>query len=230
MNTLSAIRYWRKCRSKAELRRIASRLFLLGVKTINQILLDVPLQFETERLLLRAPQFGDGAMVNAAIRESIESLGKWLWWANHIPEVAETEENARKNRAKFLLREAFTFYLFNKKSKDFIGTCSLLRIDWRVRRLEVGYWIKQSASGNGYMTEAVNGVTRFGFHYLEANRIEIRCDTRNIASRGVAERCGYHQEAIRINNFIDPFGNLRDDCIYAKVRLQDDTFGYPPMS
>lgn len=194
---------------------------------MNQILLEVPEQFETERLILRAPQFGDGSMVNAAIRESIQFLSEWMWWADHVPEIKETESNARKHRANFLLRDAFTFYILDKGSDDFIGTCSIVRIDWHVRRLEIGYWIKQSASGMGYMTEAVHGVTNFAFDHLQANRIEIRCDTRNIASRGVAERCGYHLEAILVHYFIDPSGNLRDDCIYAKVRLQDGTFGHP---
>lgn len=44
---------------------------------MNPILLDIPEQFETERLLLRVPQIGDGAMVNEAIRDSYE-LGNLL--------------------------------------------------------------------------------------------------------------------------------------------------------
>lgn len=194
---------------------------------MNEILLDIPEQFETERLILRAPQFGDGPRVNAAIRESLAFLSEWMWWANHVPDIQETEINVRKQRLNFLQRAAFTFYMLDKVSQDVMGTCSLVRVDWQVRRLEIGYWIKKSASGNGYMTEAVNGVTEFAFHHLRANRIEIRCDTRNVASRGVAERCGYHLEAILVNNFIDPSGTLRDDCIYSKVRLHDGTFGHP---
>lgn len=83
---------------------------------MNQILLDVPEQFETNRLLLRAPQNGDGVMINEAIRDSYEYLHKWLKWADHIPEVEETEANARKHRANFLLRDSFTFYIFDKLS------------------------------------------------------------------------------------------------------------------
>lgn len=106
---------------------------------MNQILLDIPEQFETERLILRAPQFSDGARVNAAIRESLEFLREWMWWADHVPEIEETEGNVRRHRANFLLREAFTFYMLDKVSQDFIGTCSLVRIDWHVRRFEIGY-------------------------------------------------------------------------------------------
>ncbi|MFD1363133.1 GNAT family N-acetyltransferase [Lentibacillus salinarum] len=194
---------------------------------MNQILLDVPEQFETDRLLLRAPQIGDGVMVNEAIRDSYEFLHKWLKWADHIPEVEETEANARKHRANFLLRDSFTFYIFDKLSGVFIGTCSLVRVDWEVRRFEIGYWIRQSASGHGYMSEAVHGVTQFAFKNFRANRIEIRCDTRNRGSWKVAERCGYHLEATLLNNFVDPAGDLRNDYIFTKVRMKDGSLGYP---
>src|SRR5699024_2645566 len=194
---------------------------------MNQILLDVPEQFETNRLLLRAPQNGDGVMVNEAIRDSYEYLHKWLKWADHIPEVEETEANARKHRANFLLRDSFTFYIFDKLSGVFIGTCSLVRVDWEVRRFEIGYWIRQSASGHWYMSEAVDGVTQFAFKNFRANRIEIRCDTRNRGSWKIAERCGFHLEATLLNNFVDPAGDLRNDYIYTKVRMKDGSLGYP---
>ncbi|MEW9677873.1 GNAT family N-acetyltransferase [Lentibacillus sp. L22] len=197
---------------------------------MNPILFDIPEQFETERLLLRAPRIGDGAVVNEAIRESYESLHKWMKWADHIPEIEETEANARKHRANFLLRDSFAFYMLDKSSGEFIGTCSLVKVDWQVRLFEIGYWIRESASGQGYMSEAVDGLTQFAFRNIQANRIEIRCDTRNVASCRVAERCGYHLEAILKNNFIDLLGDLRDDCIYTKVRLKNGSFGYPTSS
>ncbi|GAA0357875.1 GNAT family N-acetyltransferase [Bacillus horti] len=196
---------------------------------MNPILLDIPEQFETERLLLRVPQIGDGAMVNEAIRDSYEFLDEWIW-VNQIPETEETEANARKLRANFFLRETLTFYMLDKVSGTFIGSCNLVRIDWKVRRFEFFYWIRQSASGHGYMSEAVDGMTQFAFENLQANRIEIRCDTRNDASRRVAERCGYHLEAILINNFIDQVaGDLRDECVYTKVRLKNGSLGYPTL-
>mgnify|MGYP001954899579 CR=1 FL=1 len=70
------------------------------------------------------------------------------------------------------------------------------------------------------MSDAKDGLTLFAFGTLQANRIEILCDTRNSASRRFAERCGYPLEAIFINNFIDQGGNLGDECIYTEVRLK----------
>jgi len=197
---------------------------------MNPLLLDISEQFETERLLLRVPVNGDGALVNHAIRESYESLHKWMKWADHIPEIEETEAEVRNQRANFLLRNRLTFYILDKLTGEFLGTCSLVRIDWEVRRFEIGYWIRHSAVGKGFMSEAVNELTRFAFKNLQANRIEILCDTKNIASCKVAERCGYYLEAILLNNFIDPSGNLKDDCLYAKVRLENGSFGYPNLT
>ncbi len=58
-----------------------------------------------------------------------------------------------------------------------------LGLDWNVRKFKNGYWFRDSATGQGYMTEAVNGITKFASDFLNANRIEIQCDTRNVASR-----------------------------------------------
>ncbi|SEO90007.1 Protein N-acetyltransferase, RimJ/RimL family [Amphibacillus marinus] len=194
---------------------------------MNPILLDIPEQFKTERLLLRIPQIDEGTLVNEAVIESFDFLDKWIW-VKQIPSLDETEENIRRQRADFLLRDKLSFHMFDKASGTFIGTCNLVRIDWQVRRFEFFYWIRQSAAGNGYMSEAVSGMTQFAFEELEANRIEIRCDTKNSRSRRVAERCGYHLEATLLNNFIDgQAGDLRDECVYTKIRLKDGSFGYP---
>jgi RimJ/RimL family protein N-acetyltransferase len=41
------------------------------------------------------------------------------------------------------------------------------------------------------MTEAVLGITAFAFDALGGRRVEIRCDSRNLASARVAERAGW---------------------------------------
>lgn len=194
---------------------------------MNPICLDIPEQFATERMILRAPMYGDGAIVNEAIKESFQTLNQWMNWAVHIPDIHETEENVRKNRAKFILRERFMFYMMDKATNQYIGTCSFVSVDWKSRKFEIGYWIRDRAAGKGYMTEAVKGMTDYADQHFQANRIEIRCDTNNIRSRKVAERCGYHLEAILLNHSVDSANRLRDDCIYTKIRLHNGTLGYP---
>ena len=43
----------------------------------NPILLDIPEQFETERLLMRAPRAGDGAVVNTSLLETLDDIRRF---------------------------------------------------------------------------------------------------------------------------------------------------------
>ncbi|NMP22821.1 GNAT family N-acetyltransferase [Sulfobacillus harzensis] len=163
---------------------------------MKPILLDFPQEFETERLLIRCPLPGDGAMVNEAIVESHEELKEWMPFAVNLPSIEETEENVRRAHAKFLLREDLRLHMIRKSSGRFVGSTGLHRINWDVGRFEIGYWIRTSEAGQGLVTEAVHGIVRWASDNLNAQRIEIRCDARNQRSRNVAERAGFHLEAI----------------------------------
>ncbi|WP_312151082.1 MULTISPECIES: GNAT family N-acetyltransferase [Paenibacillus] len=58
----------------------------------DPILLDFPESFETERLLIRAPLWGDGVSMYEAIRESIDELRPWMAFAQVIPTLEESEK------------------------------------------------------------------------------------------------------------------------------------------
>lgn len=193
---------------------------------MKPILLNFPDAFETDRLLIRSPMPGDGRAVYEAVMESLVSLQAWLQFVHPIPSEDDVEESIRSARSKFILREDLRLHLYDKQSGRFLGSGGLHRINWVVGRFEIGYWLRDSASGKGYMTEAVNGITKFTEEYFQPNRLEIRCDSRNTKSLQVAERCGFHLEATFRKNSVDTSGNLQDDLIYAKVRLPDGTLGW----
>jgi RimJ/RimL family protein N-acetyltransferase len=179
------------------------------------ILLDIPDSFETERLIIRAPRPGIGAIVNAGIRESIHELQPWMPWANPLPTPEDTELHVRGAVARFLLREDLPLQLWRKSDGEFVGSSGLHRIDWAVPCMEIGYWVRTSLSGQGYITEAVRGITGFAFKHLGAQRIEIRCDARNTRSAAVAERAGYTLEARLHHQARAVDGSLRDTLVYV---------------
>ncbi|PGZ94936.1 GNAT family N-acetyltransferase [Bacillus pseudomycoides] len=184
---------------------------------MNPILLDVPSQIETERLILRAPlQSGDGSIVNIAIKNSFNELKAWLPFAQNIPAVEETEINLREAHIKFLKRESFRFLIFHKDTNDFIGTVSLQGINWDIPKCEIGYWINTTFSGNGYMVEAVKELTDFGLNQIQFKRIEIRCESTNLKSRSIPEKLGFELEGILKNEDLSADGKtLTNTCIYA---------------
>jgi ribosomal-protein-serine acetyltransferase len=178
----------------------------------------VPDHFETERLLIRAPQPGDGKAINNAVRVSIDELRPWMPWANIVPSLAESETYAREAALRFRNHEDLPLLLFRKSDEQYIGGSGMHNIAWDVPRFEIGYWLRTSMTGQGYMTEAVNGLTALAFNQLEAVRVEIRCDARNHRSAAVAFRCGFTLEATLRKDSRAPDGNLRDSLVFAKLR------------
>jgi RimJ/RimL family protein N-acetyltransferase len=184
----------------------------------NPILLDFPDHFETERLLIRAPRPGDGPVVNAAILESLDHLRPWMPWVHPAPTIADTEAHSRRMAARFILREDLALYLFRRSDGLFVGGSGMHRINWSLPSFEIGYWVRASLEGQGYITEAVVGITRFAFDSLQAQRIEIRCDVRNTRSAAVARRAGYTLDGCLRRDDWATDGTLRDTLVFSRLR------------
>src|SRR5688500_2910576 len=142
---------------------------------MEPILLDVPEELETPRLFMRRPRIGDGAIINPIIVESITQLAPWMPWAVPTPDVANTEQWVRRSLSKFFSREQFDYLMFLKDSDTYLGTCGIPRLDWKVPKGEIGYWLRTSHTGHGYMTEAVRALTELAIDQLKMQRVEIRC-------------------------------------------------------
>lgn len=184
----------------------------------NPILLSISESFESSRLLIRAPQLGDGVKLNEAVRGSLAELKPWMPWAQSLPSVDESEIVIRQARSKYLERLDLMLLLFLKETGELVGSSGLHRIDWQARKFEIGYWAYTAFSGNGYITEAAEAITHFAVNELAANRVEIRCDSRNKRSARVAQRLGFTLEGILRHEKCDVDGVLRDSMVFAKIR------------
>jgi RimJ/RimL family protein N-acetyltransferase len=190
---------------------------------MNPILRDFPDHLTTERLAIRAPRPGDGEALNAAVRESWEDLQPWMPWARgEPPSLADSEQTVREAYSRFIRREELWLFLFHKEGDVLVGSSGLHRINWDVPRFEIGYWVRSGYGGQGFITEAVRGITSFAFSVLGAHRVEIRCDARNERSAAVARRAGYPLEAVLHNDDRHhTTGELRDTLIFAQTRPDD---------
>lgn len=188
---------------------------------MDPLLIDVPERIETERLILRCPQPGDGAAVNAAVCESLDALRPFMPWAQAAPSLDESELVCRRAQARFRLREDLVLSMFERAADGsegrYIGGSGLHRILWDVRRFEIGYWCRSSCTGQGFATEAVRSLNRFAFDQLGARRVEVRMDGNNERSRRVAERAGFTFEGVLRSDSLTPQGDVRDTRVYARV-------------
>jgi len=189
---------------------------------MDPLLIEVPEHIETERLLLRRARPGDGAAVCAAVRASLDELRPWMPWAQAEPSVDESETHVRRMHANFSLRQDLAYFMFDRAADSseagFIGGIGLHRIDWTVRRFEVGYWRRFGRAGRGFVSEAVRALSRMSFDDLAAQRVEIRMDERNAASARVAERAGFTFEGLLRRDTRTVVGAPRDTRVYSRVR------------
>jgi RimJ/RimL family protein N-acetyltransferase len=68
------------------------------------------------------------------------------------------------------------------------------------------------------MREGVAVMTKLAFETLAANRVEIRCDSRNDRSRRVAEGSGFTFEGRYRRDSLTPDGLLRDTLVFSMLR------------
>lgn len=194
---------------------------------MKPILLDLPFPILTPRLLIRPAASGDGPALYAAKAESIGDLRPWMPWARAEIGVEESEQSCREAHIRFLSREDIRLYLFDRATGEFLGGSGLHRIDWEHRLFEIGYWIRNSRSGRGYVTEAVNAIARYAFGRLGAKRVSIHCNASNSRSRAVAERLGFPLEGVHLNDdrISVPEIICRDHAVYARTSPD----GLPPL-
>jgi len=186
----------------------------------DPVLLDLPTHIDTERVFMRPPEPGDGAMLHEAITESLTELRRFLGF---LPWVAceQTVESAelwcRNSHANFLSRKDLPFLVFEKATAQLVGATGLHRTVWSTPKTEIGYWGRVSQARRGFLSEAVRGLTAYAVASLHAVRIEIITDEENHASRRVAERCEFTLEGILRNERRAPDGSLRNTCVYART-------------
>lgn len=191
-------------------------------------LIELPMPILTQRLLIRPPQAGDGPAYHAAINASREHLQRFLEWvdaSHHTPE--DSENMARTAHARFLNRSDIILAIFDRKTQALYGGTGFHSIDWNLPKFEIGYWLHQDLQGQGLITEAVNGITRYAFDQLQAKRVEIRCEGENVRSAAVAERLGFELDGIlRRDRRKYNSQDLTDTRIYSRV----DTTGLPDLT
>jgi RimJ/RimL family protein N-acetyltransferase len=184
---------------------------------LQALLLDIPEELETERLWLRATRAGGGALVQAGLEESIVHLRPWMPWARNDQVLVEAEKHCREQQARWHARQELDFMFLRKADGFFVGKGGLHTIDWMVPKLEIGYWIRTSCTRQGFATEATRAMVALARDRLGARRLEITSDTRNGASRRVAEKCGFTLEGVLRSSRRGAAGELADSCMYARV-------------
>ena len=170
------------------------------------------------RVVVRPYRLEDADALFAAVAESRQHIWPWMPWGDQHQTVDDSRDFILRTQAKWLLREDMTVGFFEASSERYLGGSGLHPRGWDVPAFEIGYWIRASAEGHGYVAETVRLLADFAFESLGAQRVMIRCDARNTRSAAVAERLGFVREA-RLRNEVRTHTDsaLRDTLVFSLI-------------
>jgi RimJ/RimL family protein N-acetyltransferase len=179
-----------------------------------------PAQILTARLVLRAWRPEDAPHLKRAIDSSLEHLRPWMPWAWDEPSPLE-EMAARLARFadNFATGKDWLYGIFTPDERTVIGGTGLHpRIG--PGGVEIGYWIAAQQTRKAYATEVARALTTAAFALPEIERVEIRCDPRNVASASLPPRLGYRQIEASAAASAAPAGGSRETMVWRLTRAE----------
>jgi len=185
------------------------------VADVQPLLIDLPDELIGNLVIVRPWEEEDSDDLWDAIDNSREHLEAWMPWVDRYRNPDNALEHTRRSRARWLMREDLSVAIVERATGRIVGGSGLHRIDWKYRLFEIGYWVRRESEGRGYATETVQLLTRLAFDLLDANRVELRIDARNIRSLRVAERVGFVLEGTLRRKFPAPDGTPGDMHVLA---------------
>jgi len=169
-----------------------------------------------DTLLLRPWQADDVAPLHAAVRESLDSLGRWFPWAHPAYSMDDTRAWVDFCTAQWAARHEYPFGIFARDSSEVLGGAGINQLSTLHRSGNLGYWVRASRRGQGIAAAAAGLAARFGFETAGLVRLEIVAAVDNIASRRSAERAGARFECIARHRLVI-HGVPRDAAVYSLI-------------
>jgi len=149
-----------------------------------------------------------------AIVECIDGDQEISLWLDQIPQpytladarayIAGTTGNARESR--FGVTDATSGRVLGSIGSTWNETGDVA---------EIGYWLRADARGSGVATRALRLLVPWALAE-GAQRVQLRADVENTASRRVAEKVGFRLEGVLRSAYFNPrLGRRQDWAIYS---------------
>lgn len=150
----------------------------------------------------------------AAVRGSVNDLGRWMPWCHADYSMDEAKAWLATCQAEWVRGTSYPFLIVESKSHEVVGSVDINQINSEHGFGNIGYWVASEYAGKGIATAAVKLVVQFGFEEIGLTRLEIIALTENVASHRVAEKAGARFECIARNRLVG-WGKPYDAAVYS---------------
>lgn len=192
--------------------------------TMRPKLFNVDTALLTKRCVVRRFRENEGAAFQQLLYDNRDQL------QDHFPimvgEISETADTAeaflRERIAAWLLQQDYAFGVWQNETTELIGYIHLFEIEWEVPMAEISFFVARKQQKQGFMTEVLARVIRFGFKQLELEKIYLRTLSDNFDCQRLARRVGFSREGELRNEFRKPGGMLAD---LVRFGFSRETYG-----
>lgn len=167
---------------------------------------------ETERLILRDWQRQDWK--HAHTYASDPEVSKYMIWGPNTEAQTKDFIDTAIEAARSKPRRGYELATVLKGSNEIIGGCGMQIVGKENATAMIGYVLRRDHWGKGITTEAALRLTKFGFDELKLHRIYATCDTENVGSARVLQKCGMRKEAHFIEDMFIK-SKWRDTFLFA---------------
>lgn len=130
-----------------------------------------------------------------------------------LKEYVEKSLNERKNKTRY------TFSIYDKKKNAYAGCTSFMNISNIDSRVEIGStWIGKGFQRTGLNRNCKYLLLNFAFGELNAERVELKTDERNTASRNAIVKIGGKFEGILRSHTLMYDGYRRNTVYYSILK------------
>lgn len=164
-----------------------------------------------KEIILESVVIEDASALFELVRREKKRLMKYFPISTSaMRSLATTEQYIQSLIRRTETKTMYTFSLQGKKSGDLMGLLFVKNIDWSVPKAEIAYFITETESGKGIMTNAVRILLKYCFETLKLERVYTRIAPENIGSQRVAIKNGFRLEGTMRNDFRTKSGELLD--------------------
>lgn len=121
-----------------------------------------------------------------------EHLRPWMPWVESTRGIEDTSTFIKATLKQLASNNGFQTAI--RAGDRIAGVVGMHGINWANRSTSIGYWLAESAQGQGIMTKACRAYVAHAFGALGLHRVEIRCAVRNARSRAIPKRLGFREE------------------------------------
>jgi ribosomal-protein-alanine N-acetyltransferase len=170
---------------------------------------------ETSRLILRSLSLADAPSLQTAASDR-EVADTMISLPHPYPE-GEAERYIQAQLAASDAGRSFAFAIERKAEPGLCGVIEISSIEREHAQAELRFWLAVALWGQGYMSEVLQAILRFGFEDLNLNRIDAYHLARHPASGKLFQDNGFVQEGV-LRQRVRKWGVFEDVKLWSILR------------